>query len=391
MASERVVIVGGGILGTMHALEAHRLGWEVIHLEADAGPRRASVRNFGLIWVSGRAVGPELDLALRARDLWEDLSRRVPGIGFRADGSLTVALAADELSLMAEAASRPDAPDRGFELLDSAGVRSVNPSIRGDVAGGLLCRSDAVVEPRSVLGALRSSLTGASAGTADASGTPYQWLPGRQAVDIEPAGSSGHSGATVVDHRGGRHQGSLVVLCVGDRLSGLGGRIGAAVAAAPLQRCQLQMMETAPTPEHLTTALADGDSMRYYPAFDLPGRARLPAPTAGTAAWGMQLLCVQRAGGGLTIGDTHVYEEPFDFAVDEAPYDHLRARAEDILGWRLPPVVRRWAGVYSLTTDGSIYCSERLDTDVMLVTGPAGRGMTLSPAIAERTFEEVLA
>jgi glycine/D-amino acid oxidase-like deaminating enzyme len=131
--------------------------------------------------------------------------------------------------------------------------------------------------------------------------------------------------------------------------------------------------------------------MRYYPAFDLPGRARLPAPTAGTAAWGMQLLCVQRAGGGLTIGDTHVYEEPFDFAVDEAPYDHLRARAEDILGWRLPPVVRRWAGVYSLTTDGSVYCSERLDTDVMLVTGPAGRGMTLSPAIAERTFEEVLA
>jgi glycine/D-amino acid oxidase-like deaminating enzyme len=63
MALERVVIVGGGILGTMHALEASRRGWEVIHLEADPGPRRASVRNFGLIWVSGRAPGAELDLA----------------------------------------------------------------------------------------------------------------------------------------------------------------------------------------------------------------------------------------------------------------------------------------------------------------------------------------
>ena len=37
----------------------------------------------------------------------------------------------------------------------------------------------------------------------------------------------------------------------------------------------------------------------------------------------MQLLLVQRAGGGLTIGDTHDYDEPFDFAVDESPYDEL--------------------------------------------------------------------
>jgi FAD dependent oxidoreductase TIGR03364 len=381
MASERVVIVGGGILGTMHAVEARRRGWEVTHLEADDGPRRASVRNFGLIWVSGRAGGSELDLALRAREQWEDLARAVPAIGFRPVGSVTVALSADELSLMAEAASRDDGPVRGFELLDGAGVRSVNPSIRGDVAGGLFCPLDAVVEPERVLGALRASLTQTDA---------YRWLPGLHAVDIESAPPSGSGGATVVDHRGGRHEGSLVLLCVGDRLSGLGGLVGAMVAAAPLQRCRLQMMETAPAPEHLTTALADGDTMRYYPAFDLPGRSRLRAPAAGGAEWGMQLLCVQRAGGGLTIGDTHVYDEPFDFAVDEAPYGELRARAEAILGWGLPPVVRRWSGVYSLTTDGTVYCSQRIGSDVMLVTGTAGRGMTLSPAIAERTWDEVL-
>ena len=58
----------------------------------------------------------------------------------------------------------------------------------------------------------------------------------------------------------------------------------------------------------------------------------------------MQLLLVQRANGELTIGDTHVYDEPFDFAVDERVYEELRARAEAILGWQLPPVVRRWAG-----------------------------------------------
>src|ERR1700677_2388683 len=91
MTLERVVIVGGGVIGTMHAWEACRRGWEVVHLEADPGPRRASVRMFGLVWVSGRAPGPELDLALRARELWEEIAGQAPDVGFRPDGSLTIA------------------------------------------------------------------------------------------------------------------------------------------------------------------------------------------------------------------------------------------------------------------------------------------------------------
>ena len=129
--------------------------------------------------------------------------------------------------------------------------------------------------------------------------------------------------------------------------------------------------------------------MRYYPAFDLPGRDSLPDPTPWTAEWGMQLLISQRAAGGLTIGDTHVYDEPFDFAVEEHLYDDLRARAESVLGWPLPPVVRRWAGVYTVATDDRLYYRASPDPGIVIVTGPAGRGMTLSPAIAEETWEEL--
>jgi len=370
-----VVIVGGGVLGTMHALEACRRGWEVTHLEADAGPRRASVRNFGLVWVSGRAQGPELDLAVRARDLWEQLAMHSPAIGFRPDGSLTVAHHEAELALMAEAADLPDAALREFELLDAAGVRSANPAVRGELVGGLLCRRDAIVEPGLVLGALRVTL--------ESTGR-YTWLPRRQVVDVET--SSGGT-ATAVDHLGGRHDGSVVVLCIGDRLTGLGGRVGATLAAAPLRRCRLQMLQTAPADEQLTTAVADADSMRYYPAFDLPGRDALPEPPPSTAEWGVQLLISQRAAGGLTIGDSHVYDEPFDFAVEEHLYDDLRARAESVLGWPLPPVVRRWAGVYAVVTDDRLYYRASPQPGVVVVTGPAGRGMTLSPAIAEETWE----
>jgi len=86
---DRVVIVGGGALGLMHAVSARRRGLDVVHLEREPGPRGATVRNFGLVWVSGRAGGPELDLALRARELWEQLGAEVPAAGFRPDGSLT--------------------------------------------------------------------------------------------------------------------------------------------------------------------------------------------------------------------------------------------------------------------------------------------------------------
>ena len=103
----------------------------------------------------------------------------------------------------------------------------------------------------------------------------------------------------------------------------------------------------------------------------------------------MQLLISQRANGELTVGDTHAYDEPFDFAAVEEAYDHLHERAASILGRALPPVVRRWTGVYSQALDGAICHRRQVQLGVWVVTGPGGRGMTLSPAIAEQTIAEI--
>ena len=370
----RIVIVGGGVLGTMHAVLARRRGYQVVQLEREAGARGASVRNFGLIWVSGRRTGAELDLALRARELWEDIAASVPGVGFRAHGSLTVATGDAELGLLKEAAAMPDAARRGFELLDAAGVCAVNPALRGEFAGGLLCRRDAIVEPREVPAALRGAVAGDG----------YRWLPGQEAVRIEPN--------AVQDQAGEWHHGDLVVLCTGAALTGLTGPhlAGQRLAGAGIRRVRLQMMQTAPFAGRLTTSLADGDSLRYYPAYDLPGRSQLaPQPPAAARARA-QLLLVQRADGGLTIGDTHEYDEPFGFDVDEGAYDHLRERAQALLGAPVPRTQRRWAGVYREVhpnTPGSpLYHRSDVAPGVVLVTAPGGRGMTCAPAIAEETF-----
>jgi FAD dependent oxidoreductase TIGR03364 len=365
----RVVVVGGGVIGTMHAWAAARSGHEVLQLEADMEPRRASVRNFGLVWVSGRAPGPELELALRARSLWEELGTAISGIGFRPDGSLTIAQHPAELAVMAELAAQPDAEQRGVHLLDVDATRARNPAVRGEFLGALFCSRDAVVEPREVLPAVRAYLAAAGG---------YEFIAGRVATRVVPG--------RVDDHTGAFHDGDLVVVCPGAMHDGVAAEF---LADAPVRRCRLQMMQTEPLGERLTTALADGDSLRYYPAFDLPSAAALPPPVPVVAEYRAQLLVAQRASGALTIGDTHHYDEPYDFAVDETPYVHLRKRAESLLGRALPPVQRRWAGVYSQATDNSTCVRVRPDPGVVVVTGLGGRGMTLSPAIAEQTLEEL--
>jgi glycine/D-amino acid oxidase-like deaminating enzyme len=82
--------------------------------------------------------------------------------------------------------------------------------------------------------------------------------------------------------------------------------------------------------------------------------------------------------------------------VDEDAYDHLRARAEALLGTPIPRIQRRWAGVYSEVVssedvnseagEGALYHRSAIAPGAVLVTGPGGRGMTCAPAIAEETF-----
>ncbi len=105
-ATPRAVVVGAGIVGTWHAVELVEAGFRVDHLEADAAPTGASVRNFGLVWVSGRRSGDELDAAQRARSRWEEIGAEVPGIGFRANGSLTVATNEAERAVMEQFAAQ---------------------------------------------------------------------------------------------------------------------------------------------------------------------------------------------------------------------------------------------------------------------------------------------
>ncbi|MFD4631364.1 TIGR03364 family FAD-dependent oxidoreductase [Streptomyces sp. NPDC058284] len=371
----RVIVVGAGVVGTMHAWHAVERGHEVVQIERESEARGASLRNFGQIWVSGRAGGEELDTALRARELWEGIGKRVPGLGFRANGSLTLVRDDRERAVAEAALARPDAAARGYELLAADEARALNPALRGEFSAALWCERDAAVEPRTAQLRLREALS---------KSPRYTFLPGREVREVVGAGS-------VRDDHGDVHTGDFVVLATGAWLGGLVREL--AGPDLPVRRVRLQMMQTEPLGERLTTSVADADSFRYYPAYrsealDALNAAQPQAPTA--AAHKMQLLMVQREDGGLTIGDTHEYEHPFAFDTVEDPYDHLIEVVEGFLGRPLPKIRRRWAGVYAQCVDTSrVVHRQQVRDGVWLVTGPGGRGMTCSPAIAEQTADEL--
>ncbi|MGW4272541.1 TIGR03364 family FAD-dependent oxidoreductase [Streptomyces seoulensis] len=371
----KVTVVGAGVVGTMHAWQAIERGHEVVQIEREAEARGASLRNFGQIWVSGRAAGAELETALRARELWEEIGARVPALGFRANGSLTPVRGARERAVAEAAVARPDAAARGHKLLTPAEARALNPALRGAFDAALYCERDAAVEPRTAQLALRAELLGHP---------KYTFLPGREVREVVGAGA-------VRDDHGDVHHADAVVLCTGAWLGGLVREL--AGPGLPVRRVRLQMMQTDPLGEPLTTSVADADSFRYYPAYASGAldelNAAQPQPETA-AAHRMQLLMVQRADGGLTIGDTHEYEHPFAFDTVEDPYDHLTGVVESLLGRPLPKVRRRWAGVYAQCADPArVVHRQQVRDRVWLVTGPGGRGMTCSPAIAEQTADEL--
>jgi glycine/D-amino acid oxidase-like deaminating enzyme len=250
-------------------------------------------------------------------------------------------------------------------------VRRCNPAVCGEVTGALFCELDAVVEPRHAPHALREHL---------ATEVPerYRFHPGRRVTETAPG--------AVLDASGSRWEGDVVVVATGAAYDHLP---ATRPLASRLRRVRLQMFETDPHPGHLTTSLADADSLRYYPAYEDAPRRELGEQNEIAARHHLQLLMVQRPDGGLTIGDTHAYDEPFDFALSEAPTTELLSRARRVLGGAVPPIRRRWEGVYAECRDGAVCLREQIDERVWLVTGPGGRGMTCSPAIARDTLDAI--
>jgi FAD dependent oxidoreductase TIGR03364 len=365
---KRVVVLGGGIIGSMHAFFALKAGFEVVQVERDVEALSASVRNFGLIWVSGREAGAELDLALRARTLWEEVGSAT-NIGFRGNGSLTIARTDSEFGVLQEAAAMSDAKTREFELLHKREVEKREPLLAGNYVGALRCALDGAVEPAMLFVGLREYLL---------RNKNYQWINNYEAINFHHNENGNH----IRSAGGVEISGDYMALCPGAAHEGF---LREYIHDAPIRKVFLQMGATVPIKEKLGHSVADSDSLRYYPAFKNLSLDRLPPQSAIAREHHMQLLLAPRIDDSFTIGDTHLYQEPFSHEILEEPYDHLLEVINAIFG-REFKIGKRWSGVYSQSTSKDIYYRNEIAPGAVIVTGGGGRGNTLSPAIAEETI-----
>jgi FAD dependent oxidoreductase TIGR03364 len=364
----RLVVVGAGIVGTAFALAAVEQGHEVVQLDRDVEPRGATVRSFGLLWISGRKPGRELEVALASRLRWLELARRAPEIGLRTCGSLLLARTPEEVALLEEACSQPDAGTRGLSLVTADEARRLNPALGGAFVCALHCELDGVIEPQRVLPALR--------GLAAAAGA-YTFLPGRTVMETD--------GAAVRDHLGESHVGDLAVLCTGASIELYGAD---RVAAVQLRTVRLQMAETVPLGKPLTTAVANADAMRYYPGFALPARELLPPPDPVVERFEAQLLLAPRRNGAMTIGDTHAFDAAGAFGSYDEAHAYLEREAEAAFGEPSPAIARRWEGAYLRRCDGRDWVwREEVRPGVVAVAGTGGMGVTGSQQLALETLD----
>lgn len=366
----RVLVVGGGIVGTAHAYEAIARGFDVHQFEAAPESREASVRSLGILGFSGAAPGLDLDLSVRAREMWatilQDPDRGPGGTDlFRPIGSCVMAADQAEFATLEKLAAQPDAAERGWVLLPRASAEAAHPALAGRYAGVLRSDIDAVIEPAAALRAMRSWM--------ESSGR-YTLHAGTEIREIESDG--------VVDHLDKVTRGDLVVVCPGASF-----RLAESVLTQPnaLQAVRIQAVQTAGTTPPLDTSLIDLTSLLTHGVEGTNSPYRDVEP--GESGLAVRVKCAPRRSGGLLVGEVQDADDPASFDLMERPMAEVLERLGQIFGSPPPEVTRRWSGVVHDSTDARLWYRDNLEQSVVVVAGTDERGVTLAPAIARDTFD----
>ncbi|WP_179951090.1 TIGR03364 family FAD-dependent oxidoreductase [Xylanimonas oleitrophica] len=362
-----VVVVGAGIVGLAHAVEARARGASVVVVERHAHATGASVRALGHVAVTGQD-GPTLAPALASRDRWLALSRQA-GFVAHESGALAVARVEDELAVLEDLAA---ARDGAVTLLDRAGVAARLPRATDGVVGGAVLSMDLQVDPREAVPALTAWLArqpGASVVHATA------------VVSMEPG-----SGRTLVRTTRGDVVARRVVVAVGHDVDGLLPEVG---EAHGLRRVTSQVLRATlrSTGEALPVVAGTALLRQPWVARSPHHRrilVRLEDERPRTVRAGVALVVTQHAEGRVDVGSTRLEAPAADPFRQEALDDLLLTESALVLG-EVPQVVERWSAVQATAPEPFVVA--RPQRGVLAVVASGGDGMTTALGLAQRTVE----
>ncbi len=333
------------------------------------------MRNFGMIWPIGQRAGAVHRMAMRSRQLWQEILD-ASGSQYRPNGSLHVVYHRDEAEVAREFAER--APGFGYTCtwLSPAEVLRKSQSVnRAGLLGGIWSPTELTVDPRDILARLPAFLT-------EKFGVQFRFGTAVRSIQLP-----------LIEAGPDIWQAAQAIVCGGDDFETLYPEL---FAGSTIDRCKLQMMRTAPQKNgwELGPALAAGLTLRFYPAFEictetLPKyKERVARELANYDRWAIHTLVSQTADGALTLGDSHEYGLAVDVfnktEIDELVLQNVRTFliAPDL------SIAQRWYGVYAKHPDKSWVAIDAAP-GVRIVTAVGGSGMTLSFGLAEQMIHEM--
>ncbi len=165
-----VAVVGAGVIGLVSAWRLAQRGASVVVVDPSPGSGATGVAAGMLAPVTEARMGEEpllaLNLASWAR--WPAFAEKVAEaagrpIGYRADGTLMVALDADDREALDDLAARHRAMGLEVERLRGREARALEPGLAPRVRAGLLAASERSVDPAALGEALLAAAVGAGA------------------------------------------------------------------------------------------------------------------------------------------------------------------------------------------------------------------------------------
>ncbi|NKY35532.1 TIGR03364 family FAD-dependent oxidoreductase [Nocardia speluncae] len=363
-----LAVVGAGIVGLAHAVDAVERGLRVAVVERDARAVGASIRNFGHLCATPQ-TGTVLDYAMAAREKWLRLSEKA-GFDIVRAGTLVVARSAAEMGVLEEFAA-----ERGHEqvrLLDRAGVEKLFPAAR-NIVGGAHLPLDLRVDPRAAVPALANWL-------AD-NGVDFYWHTHAGAISPGIVHTArGDLPATAIVHASGHDV---------DRL------FPALAEEFEVRRCKLHMLEVDPPGDiRIAPAVLTGYSMLRYGGLAATAsatevRREITARAPETLDVVMNLMFTQRPDGAIALGDTHHYSRthlPFD---EESVTDLVLREGARLFGVDQLTVRRRWRGIYADSPTADFLVATPAPS-VRVVSVTSGIGMTTALGLAPTVLDDLL-
>lgn len=149
--SERVIVVGAGIIGTSTAYYLSRLGLDVTLIEANYVASGTSAACDQGILMQTKRPGPTLKLAMESASIYETLEEELGvDLEYRQSGSMIIMETEDEREMVSEHAQALMDLGLNISLLSGDDVREKQPELGSHILGATWCEHDAKVNSMKV-------------------------------------------------------------------------------------------------------------------------------------------------------------------------------------------------------------------------------------------------